>query len=205
MMITGSILMFAGSVAPQGWLICDGSAVSRSTYSDLFEIIGTTYGHGDGSTTFNIPDLSGRVILGSSETHPTSSTGGEESHTLTQNEMASHSHSVPQHGHESTITASMPALSHSVTQAVFKYNQLTGNYVKINYRSSNFTPNNKTASANASRSANAVVDNHPATDCIVSKNIGDCDAFNSESIGLSEAHDNMQPYTTLNYIIYVGV
>ena len=59
----GFIAPFAGSTAPSGWLVCDGSAVSRSTYSDLFDAIGTTYGSGDGSTTFNLPDLSGKLPL----------------------------------------------------------------------------------------------------------------------------------------------
>ena len=62
--ITGSITMYAGATAPDGWLICDGSAVSRTTYADLFSVIGTTYGSGDGSTTFNIPNLKGRVPVG---------------------------------------------------------------------------------------------------------------------------------------------
>ena len=60
----GSISLFAGTTAPNGWLICDGSAVSRTTYANLFSVIGTTYGSGDGSTTFNIPDLQGRVPVG---------------------------------------------------------------------------------------------------------------------------------------------
>lgn len=54
---TGSIVPFAGSTAPEGYLLCDGSAISRTTYSALFSVIGTTYGEGDGNTTFNIPDL----------------------------------------------------------------------------------------------------------------------------------------------------
>ena len=62
--VIGAIQMFAGSTAPTGYMICDGSAVSRTTYSDLFDIIGTTYGTGDGSTTFNIPNLKGKVVVG---------------------------------------------------------------------------------------------------------------------------------------------
>lgn len=61
---TGVIHIFAGSTAPSGWLICDGSAVSRTTYADLFAVIGTTYGSGDDSTTFNLPNLKGRVAVG---------------------------------------------------------------------------------------------------------------------------------------------
>ena len=53
---TGAVMAFAGSSAPEGWLVCDGSAVSRTTYADMFAVIGTTYGSGDGSTTFNLPN-----------------------------------------------------------------------------------------------------------------------------------------------------
>ena len=60
----GMIAPFAGSTAPSGWLIADGSAVSRTTYATLFSSIGVTYGAGNGSTTFNLPDLRGRAIVG---------------------------------------------------------------------------------------------------------------------------------------------
>jgi microcystin-dependent protein len=60
----GVVVAFAGSAAPNGWLICDGSAVSRTTYAALFAAIATAYGSGDGSTTFNLPDLRGRVAVG---------------------------------------------------------------------------------------------------------------------------------------------
>lgn len=73
----GIVMPFAGSTAPQGYLLCDGSAVSRTDYSDLFTAIGTTYGAGDGETTFNVPDLSGRVVLGVSQSHALGTTGGE--------------------------------------------------------------------------------------------------------------------------------
>ena len=61
---TGSVMPFVGTVAPDGWLIADGSAVSRSTYSDLFALTGTAYGPGDGSSTFNLPDFTDRGPLG---------------------------------------------------------------------------------------------------------------------------------------------
>jgi phage-related tail fiber protein len=60
----GVILMYGAPTAPTGWLECDGSAVSRTTYSSLFAIIGTTFGVGDGSTTFNLPDLRGEFVRG---------------------------------------------------------------------------------------------------------------------------------------------
>lgn len=89
----GTIMAFAGSSShiPTGWIICDGSAVSRTSYSNLFSVIGTTYGEGDGSTTFNLPNLKGRVPVGvdSSQTefNARGKTGGSK-------EMQRHTHPV---------------------------------------------------------------------------------------------------------------
>lgn len=93
----GALMMFGGSSAPTGWLICDGSAVSRSTYSDLFSIIGETFGVGDGSTTFNLPDLRGRSPIGAGSgdgltTRSLGDDGGEEDHSLIIAEMPIHDH-----------------------------------------------------------------------------------------------------------------
>ena len=63
---TGSYIQFAGSQAPEGFLVCNGGEISRTTYSNLFAVIGTTYGGGDGSTTFNLPNLTDRFLQGSS-------------------------------------------------------------------------------------------------------------------------------------------
>lgn len=63
----GVVLPFAGSGAPNGYLICDGQEISRKEYSELFKVIGTTYGEGDGSTTFNIPDYRETVLIGTGE------------------------------------------------------------------------------------------------------------------------------------------
>lgn len=60
----GTILPFAGDTAPEGWLICDGTTLNRSAYSDLFSAIGTAWGNGDGTTTFHLPDLRGRFLRG---------------------------------------------------------------------------------------------------------------------------------------------
>ena len=73
----GSISLFAGTTAPNGWLICDGSAVSRTTYANLFSVIGTTYGSGNGSTTFNIPNLKGKVPVGLDSSDTSFDTIGE--------------------------------------------------------------------------------------------------------------------------------
>jgi microcystin-dependent protein len=95
----GSVLSYISSDAPDGWLVCDGQAVSRIHYSDLFAIIGTNYGVGDEETTFNLPNLSGRVIIGRGNGSGLSSRsigdiGGSETHTLDIDEIPSHSHNV---------------------------------------------------------------------------------------------------------------
>lgn len=101
---TGIIWQWAGSTVPStAWLICDGSAVSRVTYSALFQVIGTTYGAGDNSTTFNLPNAAGKALVGlqsgNSNFGNLGQTGGEVSHTLNTNEMPIHSHGVSDPGH----------------------------------------------------------------------------------------------------------
>ena len=102
----GMLMPYAGASAPTGWLLCYGQAISRTTYADLFATVGTTYGNGDGSTTFNLPDLRGRTIAGKDDMGGTSAnrltsalngdalgaTGGAETHTLTEAQLASHKH-----------------------------------------------------------------------------------------------------------------
>ena len=195
--------MFAGSIAPDGWLLCDGSAVSRETYASLYSVIGDSYGSGDGSTTFNLPDLTGRVIIGSSSSHPSASSGGEESHVLLESEIPAHVHSVGQHGHANDITVSTPVLSHTITQAVFKYNAPGAKVNSAN--GSDVNSWNGTTSTNATRTTNVAVADHPSENCTVDGSIDDCDAFNTSDVGLNDSHNNMQPYITLNYIIYAGV
>lgn len=97
----GTILDFAGATAPTGYLVCDGSAVSRTDYAALFEVIGTTWGGGDGSTTFNVPDLRGRAAIGAgtgtatdATAHALGSKGGTETHKLTAAQSG-----VPAHAH----------------------------------------------------------------------------------------------------------
>ena len=64
---SGTVVPFAGSTAPEGWALCDGSTVSRSTYAALFAAIGEAWGNGDGSTTFHLPDMRGRFLRGSTQ------------------------------------------------------------------------------------------------------------------------------------------
>lgn len=87
----GGMVGFGGSIAPQGWLICDGQAISRTKYKKLFDVIGTAYGEGDGSTTFNLPNSKGRVLVGldtsQEEFNAIGKTGGEKAHQLTSDEL----------------------------------------------------------------------------------------------------------------------
>lgn len=80
----GTIVPFGGTVAPNGWLLCDGAAYSRNGYGALFAVVGTSFGAGDGSTTFNVPDLRGRVLFGRDSTQTEfdvlGETGGAKTH-----------------------------------------------------------------------------------------------------------------------------
>lgn len=123
----GALSVYAGTTEPAGWLFCYGQAVSRSTYAVLFAVVGTTYGAGDGFTTFNLPDLRGRVVAGQDDMGGSSAnrltnqsgglngdtlgaTGGSETHTLTEAQM-------PLHGHpwRSSINGGSPAASGGLT------------------------------------------------------------------------------------------
>ena len=192
---------FAGTVAPQGCLFCDGSAVSRTTYVALFGVIGTTYGEGDGSTTFNIPDLSGRVVIGVSNSHAIGTTGGSETVTLTADQLPSHVHEVPQHGHENDIAAKTPELTHSITQPSYTYNS-PKRIKKASFFSS--SPFRSTSTATASRTTNVSVSAHSASACTQGGSISKCDAFYSGSCGGGNPHNNMQPYASVNYLICTG-
>lgn len=96
---SGTIWMYGAAAAPTDYLLCDGSTVSRTTYSALFAVIGTTFGVGDGTTTFNVPDLRGRFPLGKAASGTGSTlgaTGGAIDHTHTG---PSHTHTGPSHMH----------------------------------------------------------------------------------------------------------
>lgn len=114
----GGIIDYAGEVAPPDWLFCNGQAVSRTDFPYLFTIIGTTYGAGDGVTTFNVPDLRGRIVAGADNMGGAGAagrltnfpavalgaTGGSQNHVLVTAELAAHSHTgtasnAGQHNH----------------------------------------------------------------------------------------------------------
>lgn len=163
----GIITPYGGSTAPTGWLMCDGSAVSRTDYSQLFDAIGTTYGSGDGSTTFNLPDLRGRVVVGEgtgtasdATAHALGQTSGEETHTVTEQEM-------PSHGHRLTQSSSASYEPRTVASGFYRFT---------------------TATAGAGTTG-TLPPGYPS---------------NLSLTGGGQAHNNMQPYTVLNYIISIG-
>ena len=113
--ITGEMRMWTTDTAPDGWLLADGSAVSQTTYSDLYAVIGTTYGN-PGGGNFNLPDMRGRVPLGKDNMGGSSANrvtatqadnlgqgSGAETHTLSTAELASHSHAVTAFGTQGSV------------------------------------------------------------------------------------------------------
>jgi microcystin-dependent protein len=109
-MPTGAMLEYAGSAAPTGWLLCDGAAISRTVYAALFAVLGTAYGAGDGSTTFNLPDRRGKFGIGVDGTYTRGSAGG----ATTTSSAGSHSHTGAT-GSTTLTTAQIPAHNHTIT------------------------------------------------------------------------------------------
>lgn len=135
----GAIIPYGPTAAPTGWLLCYGQAVSRATYAALFTAISTTYGAGDGSTTFNVPDLRGRVVAGQDDMGGTSANrltglsggvdgdvlgaaGGAESHTLTSGELAAHTHEVLQTSNGNTGANSTGVIGSGTNTGRFSQN-----------------------------------------------------------------------------------
>lgn len=189
----GSLYQFAGSTAPDGFMLCYGQAVSRSTYADLFNVIGTTYGVGDGSTTFNLPDLRGRVIAGrddmggsaanrlTTQVSPNGNTlgaaGGAQTDTLTVDSMPSHTHTQNAHNHGITDTGHIHG----------------GNYSTTKDNGSSQTPS-------ASTDGNTRAQQSSVTSSITGITINNATATN-QNTGGGAAHNNTQPTIIMNYII----
>lgn len=164
----GSVTQFAGATAPTGWLLCQGQAVSRTTYADLYALIGNTYGAGNGTSTFNLPNLKGRVAVGldsgQTEFDILGETGGAKTHTLTQNEMPSHSHAAP--------------------SGYFYVESPTGSM----RRSANINNAGSAGEEGVWRQRIAEQSGEP---------------LGTGGTGGNQAHNNLQPYIVLNYIIKV--
>lgn len=196
----GSIVQFTGSTIPEHFLVCDGSAVSRTDYSDLFAVIGTAYGAGDGTSTFNLPDLVEKVVIGASAGHAIGSSGGEASHTLLTTELPAHLHLVPAHGHAHTIVLKTPQLTHSITtQPSFTYTRCNSTANTGAAQSGNSYTGRTNASM--SRATSVAITDHAATACTMSGGVTDCAALTSGDAGDGDPHNNMMPYLALTYLI----
>lgn len=152
----GVIQPYGGDVLPEGFLWCDGAAYSRTAYAELFAAIGTTFGAGDGLTTFNVPDLCGRVPVGTADAYALGDQGGEAEHTLT--------------------VAEMPA-NMGTMQALSWHDEVASGFVTRSF---------KTAPLGSQSGSNIGTATY---------------SFN----GGGQAHNNMQPYTVVNYVISTGV
>jgi microcystin-dependent protein len=153
----GDLKVTARSTAPSKWLLCQGQAISRATYSDLFTAIGTTYGAGDGSTTFNVPDTGGRVVAGKEAvaTRLTSGVSGVDGGTLgaaggDQN-MHQHTHTITDGGHTHTAPTVKGQVSPAGSQDVVCIN---GNSVTGSISTSSSTTGITAANAGTGSSQN---------------------------------------------------
>lgn len=193
----GSVQDFAGTSAPTGWLLCYGQAVSRTTYSGLFDVIGTTYGAGDTTTTFNLPDCRGRVTAGKDNMGGSSAnrltgqtgglngdnlgaTGGTETHVLTTAQMAAHTHAA------GTLAAdSAGAHTHTIAMTTSGDDNPGGGNNPI------------------STSGGGAVPVNPATHISANSNgaHGHTISGSTASVGSDTAHNNVQPTIVFNKII----
>jgi microcystin-dependent protein len=205
-MFVGTIAQTAKPTPPNGWLFCEGQAISRTEYVRLFNVIGTSYGSGDGSTTFNVPNISGRLVVGknSGTFNTLGSTGGTEEVTLTSAQTGliahshpntlsdpghfhntSHSHTVSDHAHGQLVThdgagGSAIRRDYKSDGSSFSYPQGAGTFGSGTLTTSTPNPqsNTKTTGISISNANNT--------------------AFNASS-----SHSNIQPYIVLNYMIKV--
>jgi len=193
----GLISAFAGLTIPDGWLLCDGTEVSRTVYARLFAAIGTLYGNGNGTTTFDLPLLSGRVVVGYFPELPelgdVGDSGGEREHALTTAELAQHTHVQDSHNHTQNTHnhTQSPHVHVDDRQATYGVDTLVANttaYV-LNRNQGNLAgPLSK--SSVAAVNVTTVATNIAAT-------------ATNQNAGSNTAHNNMPPYIILNYVIKI--
>lgn len=178
---SGMIVAWPSNSIPTGWLLCDGQAVSRTTYADLFAAIGTTFGAGDGSTTFNVPNIKGRVIVGKdgsqTEFDTLGETGGAKTHTLTTAEIPSHTHIQDAHTHtQNSHTHPVGPVAWGTGAGGTNRRYETGGGGLIGTEPYNGNTGGATATNQNTTATN-------------------------QYTGGGGAHNNLQPYIVLNYLI----
>lgn len=181
--IIGEIRIFAGNFAPVGWALCDGSLLPIAAYPVLFDAIGTTYG-GDGSTTFALPDLRGRVPVGIGNGYTLGQSGGSEYETLLPQQMPAHTHGVT--GLSLAASAALPGSS------------AAGN-TPLPDEAAIFAQGLRGERVYASGEADAQMSSAALE--VTPQDVGL--AGTSGTSGNGQAHNNMAPYLGLNYIICV--
>ena len=203
----GTVVMWAGNSTnlPSDWLVCDGSAINRQTYSELYTIQRNVFGAGDGSTTFNIPDMRDRFVVGAGSSYSPNSTGGENAHKLTVNEIPSHNHSQNTHSHSAS---SGNAGNHSHTggtstngghthNVYYSYSGGSGSYRRLGHATANSGSDNS-ALYNGDHSHSFTTDGAGNHNHSVS--VGNATATNNATGG-SLAHENRPPYIGILFII----
>ena len=186
----GLIAPYGGETAPIGWLLCDGSAVDRTAYSNLFAAIGTTYGAGNGSTTFNVPDLRGRVAAGKDPTGT----------RLTNTTMTPDGNTLGAVGGQQTETAGVNV---SVSGSISGF---TGGSLSVGVTSTSMDLPNSTGSAGDTGSSTQYArNNHTHANVqssgATSGTLAVGGSFSGSGSGGSFAVTNVQPTLILNYII----
>lgn len=198
----GQIELWGTNSAPDDFLLCQGQAVSRSTYSALFAIISTTYGTGDGSTTFNLPNLQGKVPVGrnSSDTDfdTLGETGGAKTHTLTEAQMPVHTHGVNDGGHNHSLNN--PSHSHSVSDPGHRHTIAFAVNNNKNYSGTGRNPIEADNPTNNNTSTVTTGISVAAATTSVSANAA-ATGITIQNAGAGSAHNNVQPYIVLNYMI----
>lgn len=189
----GLVSPYAGSSAPTGWLLCQGQALPTGDYPGLFSAIGYTYG-GSGST-FNLPNLQQRVPVGAGSGYPLGATGGSQAHTLTVDEVPSHSHTTQPHSH--TVTEPNGGQGHS--HELWVWGGSGNDDINDAISGRNTAISGEAEGPFVYSATNGVgdqlVQNSPTEITIDNATVA------VGSTGGGQAHNNMQPYTVLNYII----
>jgi microcystin-dependent protein len=207
---TGSILDFAGSLAPGGFLLCDGAAVDRTIYAALYAALGSDmspWGQGDGSSTFNVPDLRGRVPVGAGTgsgltNRALAATGGEENHALSIAELAAHTHVQNAHTHvQNSHTHAQNAHGHNDNGHTHPPGTGTGYRMLVGTGGSGAsTAGAVIATAGNTGIGHASIATTTATNQAAVASNQDTTATN-QNTGSGTGHNTMPPFVVLNRII----